>query len=258
MVYRKSVRTKIGCSRKTRQPEDKWIILPDHHEAIVSKELFRKANDSIRKGETPEYDRCGLERGRIFCGCCGNRLELRRTKKPYYLCKRKDLLKISRCNIIRIEKAAIEKAAWTVWQEHERVFGSLPESGFHQEKQKKMQKQETALQQKLSRIPADKMKLYESFRAGRMTKDMFLREKELLNRQEEETRKSLEDIALQITRQESKAKSYDKLSELVGKYGGADAATDEFMKEMVEKVVVYEDRRIEIVWRYGDEFGDCV
>ncbi|WP_300773730.1 recombinase family protein [uncultured Acetatifactor sp.] len=258
MVYRKSVRTKVGCSRKTRQLEDKWIVLPDHHEAIVSKELFRKANDSIRTGETPKYDRCGLERGRIFCGCCGNRLELRRTKNPYYLCKRKDLLKISRCNIIRIEKAAIEKAAWTVWQEHERVFGSLPESGFHQEKQKKMQKQETALQQKLSRIPADKMKLYESFRAGRMTKDMFLREKELLNRQEEETRKSLEDIALQITRQESKAKSYDKLSELVGKYGGANAATDEFMKEMVEKVVVYEDRRIEIVWRYGDEFGDCV
>lgn len=258
MVYRKSVRTKVGCSRKTRQPENKWIILTDHHEAIVSKELFRKANDSIRKGETPEYDRCGLERGRIYCGCCGNRLELRRTKNPYYLCKRKDLLKDSECNTIRIEKAAIQKTAWTVWQEHERVFESRLKSGFYQEKQKKMQKQEAALQQKLSCIPSDKMKLYESFRTGLMTEDVFLREKELLNRQEEETRKSLEDIALQISRQESKAKNYEKLSELVGKYGGMDTATDEFMKEMVEKVVVYEERRIEIVWRYGDEFADCV
>lgn len=40
--------------------------------------------------------------------------------------------------------------------------------------------------------------------------------------------------------------------------GEWDTATDEFMKEMVEKVVVYEERRIEIVWRYGDEFADCV
>lgn len=138
------------------------------------------------------------------------------------------------------------------------MFQTLSESDFRQEKQKKMQKQEAALQQKLSRIPADKMKLYESFRSGLMTKDGFLREKELLNYQEEETRKNLEDIALQISRQESKAKCYDKLFELVGKYGGFDAATDEFMKEMVEKVVVYEDRRIEIVWRYGDEFEKCL
>ena len=63
---------------------------------------------------------------------------------------------------------------------------------------------------------------------------------------------------MQISRQESKAKNYEKLSELVGKYGGMDTVTDEFMKEMVEKVVVYEERRIEIVWRYGDEFADCV
>ena len=138
------------------------------------------------------------------------------------------------------------------------MFESRLKSGFYQEKQKKMQKQEAALQQKLSCIPSDKMKLYESFRTGLMTEDVFLREKELLNRQEEETRKSLEDIALQISRQESKAKNYEKLSELVGKYGGMDTATDEFMKEMVEKVVVYEERRIEIVWRYGDEFADCV
>lgn len=30
--------------------------------------------------------------------------------------------------------------------------------------------------------------------------------------------------------------------------------TKEFMDGMVEKITVYENNRIEIVWRYGDEF----
>ena len=51
MVYRKAVRTKVGSKRKVTQPEEKWFVIPEHHEAIVSRELFKKANDSIRKGK---------------------------------------------------------------------------------------------------------------------------------------------------------------------------------------------------------------
>ena len=91
-MYRKAVRTQIGCKQKVRQPEEKWLVIPDHHEAIVSRELFKKANDSIRKGKIAVYDRSAVRRGIVFCGCCGNRLELRKTKSPYYLCKRRNLL----------------------------------------------------------------------------------------------------------------------------------------------------------------------
>lgn len=32
----------------------------------------------------------------------------------------------------------------------------------------------------------------------------------------------------------------------------------EFMREMVEKVIVYEDKRIEIVWKYREEFEELL
>ena len=66
MVYRKAIRTKVGCNRKVRQPEESWIIIPDHHEGIVSQELFKRANDSIRKGKTADYDRSAVRRGIAF------------------------------------------------------------------------------------------------------------------------------------------------------------------------------------------------
>lgn len=42
-MYRKAVRTQVGCKRKVRQQEEKWLVIPDHHEAVVSRELFKKA-----------------------------------------------------------------------------------------------------------------------------------------------------------------------------------------------------------------------
>ena len=42
------------------------------------------------------------------------------------------------------------------------------------------------------------------------------------------------------------------------KYEKLESLTEEFMDEMMEKITVYEDNRIEIVWRYGDEFEKCL
>ena len=52
---------------------------------------------------------------------------------------------------------------------------------------------------------------------------------------------------------DSKAKTCEEIMDFTKKYEKLEGLT-EFMDEMVEKITVYEDNRIEIVWRYGDEF----
>ncbi len=256
MVYRKTIRTQVGCKRKVRQPEENWLVIPDHHEAIVSRELFKKANDSIRKGKVAVYDHTAVRRGIVFCGCCGNRLELRKTKNPYYLCKRRNLLDNTKCNEIRMEKEQIEQVVWTIWQEHCRLFQTIPIGLFYEEQQEELRKQENMLGQRLERLPAEKMNLYERFRSGMVKQDVFLKEKEQLSRQEEEIQGKIEKVSEQIAVQEKRRKSYQCVSDLVEQYRTVGALTEEFMREMVEKVIVYEDKRIEIIWRYRSEFEE--
>jgi len=258
MVYRKAVRTQIGCKQKVRQPEEKWLVIPDHHEAIVSRELFKKANDSIRKGKIAVYDRSAVRRGIVFCGCCGNRLELRKTKSPYYLCKRRNLLDNAKCNELQIEKEQIERTVWTIWQEHCRLFATIPLSQFFEKQQEKLRKQENILMQRLERFPAEKINLYEQFRSGMVKQDVFLKEKEQLSRQEEVVRRQIEKVSEQIDMQEEREKNYRCVADLVKRYGTSETLTEEFMREMVEKVIVYEDKRIEIVWKYREEFEELL
>ena len=258
MVYRKAVHTRVGSKRKVTQQEEKWFVIPEHHEAILSRELFKKANDSIRKRKTAEYDRSSVHRGVVFCGCCGNRLELRKTKTPYYLCKRRNLLDDAACNELRVEKEQIERTIWTIWQEHCRLFATIPVASLYEQQIEKLRKQEKILKQSLERFPAEKINLYEQFCSSRVKQDMFLKEKDQLSKQEEVVRKEIEKVSGQIDMLEKRQKNYQCAADLVERYRTSEALTEEFMSEMVEKIVVYEDKRIEIVWKYREEFEEIL
>lgn len=258
MIYRKATRTSLGRNSKINQPKEKWIVIENHHEAIISRELFQKANDKIRKVKVPRYDRSNVKKGIVFCGCCGKRLELHKTKRPYYLCKQKDMVAESACNQLRIEKAVIEETVWNVWKLHCSLFQKQSPDKVYAKQMEQLLKKQQELNLQLNRIPLEKMRLYERFREGELASSVFLNEKEILVKKEEEVRKNYERVTSQSAELEKKAKNCESIVGFMKKYRKLEGGMDEFMREMVEKVIVYEDNRLEIVWRYGDEFGEIV
>lgn len=122
----------------------------------------------------------------------------------------------------------LEKTIWNVWEEHCRLFETMPASQFFVQKQAKLKKQETALRQELERLPAKKMNLYECFRSGELGKEAFLKEKEILNSREESVTRSVEEALRQIDELEVKGKRYRSVSELIEKYSGYGDRRDEF------------------------------
>lgn len=254
MVYRKAIRPQMGKNSKKKQPKEKWIVIKNHHEAIVSRELFRQANDNIRKGKTAEYNRTCVSKGIVFCGCCGNRLELHKTKNPYYLCKRRELLKNVDCNSLRIEKATVLELIWNVWQEHCRAFQTEDVQKIIADRIGRMRSRQQELNAQIERISVGKMKLYEAFKGREMEEKIFLKEKEILSEKEKAARLNSERLSKQMEQYERKMKNCDSMVELVRKYCDREKGIEEFMREMVEKVIVYGEKRIEVVWRYRDEF----
>lgn len=256
-IYRKSVRPQMGKKQKINQPKESWEVIPNHHEAIVSRALFQKANESIRKAKTAEYDRSNVSRGIIFCGCCGKRLELHKTKNPYYQCKRKDLLEETDCNHIRIEKRTIEKAIMEIWKKHCEIFHTESPAILFAKQLKQLLKRERELQQQLEHLPAEKMNLYEKFREGEIKKEVFLREKDWIDQRIREVQGEMGRLAKRVEQHGEKIRNCGDMENFIEKYCEVEEEPDEFMREMVEKVVVYKEGRVEIEWRYKDEFVKC-
>ena len=65
----------VGGTRSRRKDRDEWIIIPNHHPAIVDKELFEKVQAvqrrfSLPNKKTREYPL----KGKVYCGCCDHAL----------------------------------------------------------------------------------------------------------------------------------------------------------------------------------------
>jgi len=65
---------KIRGKTSTRVPRDKWIIVENAHEAIISDELFNKTKSKECKSRKGVELGTTLFSGKVVCGCCGRNL----------------------------------------------------------------------------------------------------------------------------------------------------------------------------------------
>lgn len=118
MIYKKAVRPRVGSKTRIRQPQETWTVIRDHHEPVVGRELFRKANDRILHKKAPAGGRKKVGRSVVKCGCCKRTMELRKTKTPYFVCRRRGLLADSLCNEITIPQKRITETMESVQKEY--------------------------------------------------------------------------------------------------------------------------------------------
>lgn len=90
------MRRKVSFKSKKYLNVDKneWIIIPDHHTGIVSKEMFMEVQARMKKnkGTRARNQSDNPFSGLIFCGRCGSRMyrKTRNGKNPWYSCRKSD------------------------------------------------------------------------------------------------------------------------------------------------------------------------
>lgn len=76
----------LSHEKKYNRGEEEFVILRDHHEPIVSKDVFERTQRELaRRSPSPEQKAKHSNRyclsGKIICGCCGSRLVSRAKKR---------------------------------------------------------------------------------------------------------------------------------------------------------------------------------
>jgi len=74
--------------RKYHTPKSEWVIIPDKHPAIVSKEVFQQVQALNSQGKRKMQPHNYLLRGKIVCGTCGLAMIYgNTTTQPMYRCE---------------------------------------------------------------------------------------------------------------------------------------------------------------------------
>ena len=113
-VIGKRAVTEIGGHRIRLKDESEWYKIPDHHPAIVSKELFEQAKAGIRRFSIPNKKRHDYPlRGKVFCGCCDHALS-RTTQYPKFYCRHSQVNTDFACHGMSVKAEELETAVFQI------------------------------------------------------------------------------------------------------------------------------------------------
>lgn len=236
------------------RPEDEWVVIENHHPAIVDIEVFEVAQRlrESRMRVTKSSVKSVLS-GLIFCSDCGAKLNLTKGGDYYYfICAtyRRDGIKLNSCTRHSVQKPHIEEMALAKIKETVSLAASDKEQfaetlryTANKESEKTIKSNKTKLAKSEARIAAlDKIiaRTYEDHVGGKIGDGRFAKMLGDFESEQSELVLSLETLRAEIDKLESKVADLDKFMKLVERYGEVPELTSEVARAFIERIVVHE------------------
>lgn len=252
--------------KRIEKSENEWAVILDSHEPIVSREDF----DTVQKvlaldtRRSPDASSVSLFSGIVFCGDCGASM----IKKPvssggkkyhYYACSANKQDKS--CSPHRIRTDVLEEIVLDLVQKHICAVADMDEllavadtAPLRTAEAVKVQKQLDAKRVDYEKLQKLLMSLYENLTDGIIDKTEYMRLKQSFSQRAYEAEKQMDALQERLTTIKTHTadtswmenfKRYRNLTEL-------DRAA---VVTLIDRIMVYEDNTVEIVFRWQDEFS---
>ena len=256
---------RVGCNAVNVIPEKKREVVLNTHQAIVSREEYWQARNVIKPvGErTRGKESNSVLTGILVCGSCGTNLLKGKKKNKNFLCVNRRYIPGSDCEQIRVREQTvldIIKNAVNV----QLLFLEEKEKEMKQLRKKRkresliIQKQIEKLEKQMKNLVNRGVFLYENYIEGKFTREQYLAEKEDNQDLKEKYEEQLQDLKKQLEEQklkEEQDKEKQRKDSIILQFHNQEEITREMLQALVEKITVYPDGKIEILWKFRDELN---
>ena len=272
-----------GLKAKDQKREDRFLV-KDHHEAIISHEIFEKAQEiygsrrekcvEARKNAGAGSNKCeSALAGLLFCGDCKRRMTTHRrtyrninsvTYRAYYVCPRSASLGAEdpRKDIIAEE---LEDTVAELIRKHIAVFTDAVDRlkqanrnpyavGMRKDLKKRMSK----LRARREKITGILSGLYADYSDGVFSEKEYLDVKKSYVDELAEIESELSELT---AKEESLLPDYEgdpEMSKAFHKYEGFDKLNKEIANTFIKRIICYADKRLEIEYSFDVELSELI
>lgn len=235
------------------KPRSQWKIYRNHHEAIIDRETFEYIQQSRGPKKAVKYERHPLI-GKLECGCCYKSLKIAHTKNPYFYCGSRYVTQYEGC-VAQINVQFVEQyLLFGLQEEAERqadIQHAVAEAKCKaQQELSGERKRRKRLIKELEDLQKAESGLYERYAFRAISREDYVKEKQDL----EERAEHCKDRQKEADR---------RIKTLTAMIGDGESGVYEYMqnhcftelsKEIVDrfinKIVVYDERSIEVEWNF--------
>lgn len=254
--YREKVQPGSNITRKV--PESERIIIEDAHVAIVTKEEYQAARDTIHSVKKPDYKIVGdyLLRGKVRCGNC--RLAMAYHEGAYggkfYCVHKMNVGGQSECCDEKVPERFVERVVYVavrrlMWQ-IQRLRDQIVEQQTAEEKV--ANKEYRMMLSQIDKKQAERMRQYIAYAEGVIRIEEYLSVKEKLTAEIDELQRKVSRLQEFWAKSNELEREGKQLFTCVEESIGAEKLTREMVKNFVDTVYIYDAKHIEVVFSCED------
>ncbi len=252
--------------------ESRWVIVENHHEPIISKELYWNIQDLMKRDQriSPSTKELALFSGFLRCADCGHTLVKRKASRKeaqlryhYYTCSTYDSKTKSACSRHTVRSDILEatvlmalKSFISLSVDISELIQRIERSPQKVSARQQMQGLIEAKQKDRDKTEKILLDLYPDLKSGLITKAQYLILKERYETDLHAINKSLDALREQLDKPLEEEVS--KFAECMTKYQKFDRLTREILIELVDIIDVYGDGKMKISFKFRDGFHSVV
>ena len=262
----KSHVVRVGSDRTKAIPVDQQIIIPNTHEAIISRELFYQAHNAQKRYAPRKTDpnrESYLFTSKLVCGCCGKKLVRGKAQNKDWRCTTHRYDTDAICKDVRIRDSSLSDIVLRSIQMQMRILDAnvtkiRRKQRLVKSEEQVLQEECRRLRQKIEGFEDEKMERYEQYLSGELSKEAFLKAKSQIA-VEAETAKAqytiaesrLAQIIDQLRTQEHQISNGQRYTE----HARVSRLDRQLLQLLVKQITVYPEGRIRIIWNFSDELS---
>lgn len=271
-----------GIKSHTIKDKDEWIVFPNTHEAIISREDFQKVQDimdaaskarqtKMQQSEAVRSTLINLFEGKIVCADCGKRMYFHRKKVDkrkdgawyaYYECSTSVSRRYEHCTAHYTRQDKLEADVLSAIQlqvkaalDYDKLLGKLRGSEGEKNIRDKQNALITSLNLKLTGVSKKRTRLYEDFAEGLLDEEEYSFAKKSYDEQFADLSRRLDEAVLRRSKFNEAMSVENKWITLMKSVSTATKLSQDLVDESVELVKVHEDGAVELVMKYGDIYA---
>ena len=244
--------TEIGGSHVRLKDESEWIKIPDHHPAIVSKELFDQAQAKRRHSKCPKKNVHQYPlRAKVSCGCCRHALSRSNGKTRYFYCRHTKVNESAPCHNMTISEGELESALYGILSKQAQIILNIDNLSNAGLLDLRLAEQADYGQQ-VEGFKAQKRALYEQLILCEIDKTEYMERKNEIDKELgrlEQVYSALNTQTVQMRMDEDTKNASRKLAQEIVGAGGLTAG---LVDTLIERVYVYPGNQLDIEWKMKD------
>ncbi len=260
-------KTDTIAHKQSLQDKSKWIVVENTHEAIISQELFDKAQERLQALKNKSKQKTiipyteNIFKGKIFCGHCGRSLHRHRDSrsgKYHFYCLTNQRYQRGGCEngiiyedeLLQVIMASL-KAQASVLIENKDIFtASIQDQPKTAEITMEIKRLKTFISQNQNFLSS----LYENLVNGIILPEEYQTMRKDYGEKISEAVKRIHEVEKQRTAAENEYTRYCEMDRALELLFDSGKFTKEIIDKLISKIVTYKGKRVEITYNFENEF----